>query len=97
MSRSRKKHLIVKDKGIKSHYWKSIRRNWKQHLHTNWDDPDIQFESPKTMINDWDYCDWIYKIHLHPQRNNPFYMNSHSFFSAEYMTTEDNINKYYRK
>lgn len=62
MARSRRKPWL-KDKGLTTReYWKPIRHNWKQHLRQNYLDPDLIFESPKTYINDWDYCDWRYYV-----------------------------------
>jgi hypothetical protein len=62
MSRSRKKPY-VKDKGLTTReYWKPIRHNWKQHLKQNYLDPDLVFESPKSYINDYTYCDWWYIV-----------------------------------
>jgi len=58
MSRSKRKPY-VKDKGLTTReYWKPIRHNWKQHLKQNYLDPDLVFKSPKSIINDYDYCDW---------------------------------------
>lgn len=62
MSRSTKKPYL-KDKGLTTReYWKPIRHNWKQHLKLNYLDPDLIFESPKTYINDYTYCDWCWRV-----------------------------------
>ena len=60
MSRSYRKPYI-KDNGLSTQeYWKPIRRTWKMFLNQNYMDPDINFPSPKSLINDWDYCDYIF-------------------------------------
>lgn len=62
MSRSKKKHAVAKDRGMTTHeYWSTIRHEWKQTLRTNWEDEDIYFRNPKSIINDYNYCDWIYR------------------------------------
>lgn len=47
---------IYKDRG-KEHfiYWKKIRREWKQKLHSR-----KPLRNPKEIINDYDYCDYIF-------------------------------------
>jgi hypothetical protein len=58
MSRSRKKYAIYKDKGFrKNGYWKTIRRIWKQEIHSGKD-----LSNPKAIINDYDYCDYIFAL-----------------------------------
>ena len=62
MSKSTRKPY-VKDKGYStSEYWQVVRHNWKQHLHSNYMDEDLIFRSPKSLVNDYDYCDWRFYI-----------------------------------
>jgi hypothetical protein len=62
MSKSKRKPYI-KDRGLTTQeYWKPIRHNWKQHLKQNYLDPDLNFESPKTYINDYNYCDYWWVV-----------------------------------
>lgn len=58
MSRSRKKNPIIKDNADTGLYWRVIRREWKQKLHRNWDDPDLYLRNRREIINDYDYVDW---------------------------------------
>ncbi len=82
MSRSRRKPYL-KDKGMTTReYWSQVRKNWNQHLKQNYLDPDLNFESPKSIINDWDYCDWI----MNKYKNGRFW----------YLSKENEI-KYSRK
>lgn len=58
MSRS-KRNPYIKDKGMTTkEYWSKIRREWRQDLNQNYMDPDFHPRHPKSIINDWDYCDW---------------------------------------
>jgi len=58
MSRSRKNYAIFKDKGFrKKNYWKTIRRTWRQEIKTGKD-----ISNPRTIINDYDYCDYIISL-----------------------------------
>lgn len=41
-------------------YWQVIRRTWKQELNINKFDEDLYLTSPQTLINDYDYCDWVF-------------------------------------
>ena len=60
MSRSRKK-AIVKDIGHrKREYWRVHRRVNRQLMRTNISDSEFELKSPKELINDYDYCDWIF-------------------------------------
>lgn len=57
MSRSRRKYPIIRDVGyMKSIYWRVIRRIWKHEIQSNKE----VLSNPKELINDYDYCDWIY-------------------------------------
>lgn len=56
MSRSYKK-AIYKDNTGKKTYWRRIRSRWKNLMRSG-ADPE-QLPSEKTIVNDWDYCDYI--------------------------------------
>lgn len=68
MSRSRKKP-IIKDNGFhKDNYWRTVRRVQKSQLSkiprnidvTDLeDDLDVDIPPNKSIVNDYDYCDWI--------------------------------------
>ena len=72
MSRSRKKP-IYKDKGMSVHqYWSTIRHEWKQITNKNYDNDDFYLRDPKSIINDYDYCDYWFEVYVrkvHPRRN----------------------------
>jgi len=62
MSRSRKKYAVSKDSGMTTHkYWSTIRQEWKRTVKVNWCDEDMYLRNPKEIINNWDYCDWVYR------------------------------------
>ena len=92
MSRSKRKPW-VKDKGLTTReYWKPIRSNWKQHLKQNYLDPDLVFESPKSYINDYTYCDWKWLVED----------DEHSHMFSDGTTTmvgssKEDVKKYSRK
>lgn len=56
MSRSYKK-AIGKDNVGKKTYWRRIRSHWKNLMRSG-ADPE-QLPDAKTVINDYDYCDYI--------------------------------------
>ena len=64
MSRSYKK-AIIKDRGLKKLYHRSIRRTYKQKIRIylcsiNMQDiEDIVLPSSKILFNDYDYCDYV--------------------------------------
>lgn len=58
MSRSYKK-AILKDKGMKKTYWRTVRRVINQAVKNSLTNPDIIIPIPKQIINDYDYCDYI--------------------------------------
>lgn len=59
MSRSYKQP-IYKDRGMTTgSYWRVVRHDWKQHLRMNYLDEDLAFRNQKSIINDYDRCDWI--------------------------------------
>ncbi len=64
MSRSRKKSVCIQDNGMYNahEYWRVIRREWKQTLKRNYLDEDLYLRRPQEMINDWDYCDWKWRV-----------------------------------
>jgi hypothetical protein len=63
MSRSKKKPYY-KDNGMSTHeYWRPIRREWKQKLNQNYYKDDFQLRVPKSIIDDYDYCDFILLPH----------------------------------
>ena len=87
MSRSKKKPF-VKDKGhLKRNYWKIVRSVHKQQLKKDWDDPDFVFKNPKSIINDYDYCDWWFEI----------YIDTRIYYHLDFSTTEDDVKKASRK
>lgn len=64
MSRSYKKHPIVKDKGIND-YNKRIRRITNNKITTyinkNIDVTDLTYPNQKELIQEYDICDWIWR------------------------------------
>ena len=94
MSRSRKRP-IIKDVGfMKRDYWKVIRRVHKQEIkkhhhefmYLGWED-DFVLTNPKSIINDYDYCDWISDMESITEKQ----LNKYTFLNKEY------IKKYTRK
>ena len=75
MSRSYKK-AIIKDKGLKDIYWKTIRRRIKQAVNkmllTNPD--EVLLPDPKEIINDYDYSDYTIDYE-HTRSLNYFWYN----------------------
>lgn len=72
MSRSRKK-AIYKDKGFrKKDYWKTVRRVHKVIIQKHKSDfiydyhgdfgKEFNLPNPKSIVNDYDYCDYIYNM-----------------------------------
>lgn len=62
MSRSRKKHPIVKDKSGHTWYNRIIRRRQRQQVKeilTLQDVMDYEISNPKTFVNDYDVCDYV--------------------------------------
>lgn len=56
MSRSRKKHGIVKDKGLRrAEYNRRLRRVNKQKIKEGKDPLQM-----RELINPWDVCDWVF-------------------------------------
>jgi hypothetical protein len=92
MSRSYRKPFI-KDKPRNQKrttlYWKPIRHNWRQHLKQNYLDHDLNFESPKTYINDYDYCDYWFEIYIDKEKDNKM-TNFRGW-------TKEDVKKYSRK
>lgn len=64
MTRSRKQD-IVKDRprNIKKStlYWRRVRRVWKQLKSELLKGEEVDFKSPKSIINDYDYSDYIFR------------------------------------
>lgn len=60
MSRSRKKVAIVKDSGKAIRYWRTVRRRINTVIHSNRNLDELELPNPKTIVNDYDYHDWIY-------------------------------------
>ena len=72
MSRSRKKHPIVKDKSGHTWYNRIIRRRQRQQVKeilTLQDVMDYEISNPKTFVNDYDVCDYV----MHMGRLNRFW------------------------
>lgn len=90
MSRSYKK-AIIKDRPRNykksSLYWRRVRRVQKQALKQNKDIPN-----PKTIVNDYDYCD--YKLDYEYIRSYGYFWYN-NLFDTE--THRNNINKLKRK
>lgn len=90
MSRSYKK-AIIKDRPRNykksSLYWRKVRRVQKQALKQNKDIPN-----PKTIVNDYDYCD--YKIDYEYDRSYGYFWYN-NLFGTE--THRKNVNKFKRK
>lgn len=64
MSRSRKKHAIVKDKTGRW-YNRIIRRHQNQEIRgikTLADLMDYRISHPYEIVNQWDICDWIFRF-----------------------------------
>lgn len=76
MSRSRKKPYY-KDNGLSTHeYWSVIRHEWKQKVNEEfkrntpflayWEtfdfDGTFELRNPKEIINDYDYCDYVFHV-----------------------------------
>ena len=56
------KRPIYKDKGhLKSIYWRIIRRHIRQKIKTMEDSTELELPNPKVIINDYDYCDYIFR------------------------------------
>lgn len=86
MSRSRKK-AIVKDKADKQGYWRIIRSRTKNAIRSCKNYEDLEVPHPRTIYNDWDYCDWVNKI-------------EYDSFISDWYTYEDLLNdreRYRRK
>ena len=66
MSRSRKKHNIIKDKGgvTKSNHNRKVRRKTKIILNSNEDFDEMIFPTKKGMeiTNQYDMCDYIFRM-----------------------------------
>lgn len=64
MTRSRKQD-IVKDRprNIKKStlYWRRVRRVWKQLKGELLRGEEVDFKSPKSIINDYDYSDYVFR------------------------------------
>jgi len=59
MSRSRRKPYY-KDCGMTTHeYWSTIRHEWKQKLNQNYYKDDFYLRNPKSIHDDYNYCDFI--------------------------------------
>lgn len=94
MSKSRKKP-IIKDVGfMKRDYWRVVRRVHKQEIrkqkrdfsYLGWED-DFVLKNPKSIINDYDYCDWRSEMESITEKQ----LNKYTFIDKEY------IEKYTRK
>nr|DAW84533.1 MAG TPA: hypothetical protein [Caudoviricetes sp.] len=62
MSRSRKKHAIIKDKTGHSWYNRCIRRRHRQQVKailTLQDVMDYELINPKALVNDYNVCDYV--------------------------------------
>ncbi len=76
MSRSTKKHPILKDKTGHTWYNRIIRRRQKQQVKdilTLKDVMDYEISNPKTFINDYDVCDWIMNMERLNHRWNRYF------------------------
>jgi len=74
MSRSRKKP-IIKDKPRNykrtSLYWRTIRRAWNNEIKSSkfWDE-DFSFTNPKSIYDQYSYCDYIFRIYVDKEKDN---------------------------
>lgn len=62
MARSRRRPYYKDKRMTTQEYWQRIRSNWKQNLRVNYMDPDLNFESPKSIVNDYDYSDYWFFV-----------------------------------
>jgi len=102
MSRS-KKAPCYKDRGMpKSMYNRVVRHNWNQELKINWYKEDLEFQNPKTMINDYTFSDYKFCKQVDPLIK-PFFYEYDPIKDADairhylFRTTEDDVKKYQRK
>ena len=84
MSRSRKKHPVIKDNANTGEYWRPIRREWKQMLKKHWDNPDLHLRNRREIQHDWDFWDWTWYDYVdeehkkHPERSH------HDYYGTTY-------------
>ncbi len=91
MSRSRKKPF-VKDRGMSTkEYWSRIRREWRQQLKHNYSDPDFTLRNPKSIINDYDYCDYWFYVEVSPENKRGLWWSNYRGWN------EEDVKKYSRK
>lgn len=70
MSDSVRKNLVLKDTGfMKKLYWRLVRRVWKNKLSNSISNDSIDeltLPHNNTIVNHYDYCDWIYRCSKTP-------------------------------
>jgi len=87
MSRSFKKPIIKdKDKSRNKILNRIVRRRLRQVLNTSDNLENLELPNPKTIVNDYTYCDWI---------NSPLWWGITKYYTREQLE-EDKI-KYSRK
>lgn len=95
MSRSRKK-AILKDKPKNqkrtSFYWRIVRSAIKNVIRSCKNYEDLEIPDPKTIVNDYDYCD--YKIDYEYDRSSGYF-----WYADKYGLEEHNkwVKKFKRK
>ena len=84
MSRS-VKLPIIKDRGLTTQeYWSKIRREWKQTLHKYHLDEDLYLRNPKSIVNDYDKCDYIINYEYN-NKNRNFWLNGISIKETKWL------------
>lgn len=59
MSRSRKKNPVIKDRGLKDLYWRTIRKRHKADIFAG-----RPLSNPKEVVNDYTYCDYKFNHYM---------------------------------
>lgn len=91
MSRSKRKPYY-KDRGMYTHdYWSKIRHEWKQKTNENYYKDDFDLRHPRSIINDYDYCDYWWIIEVDPRNKRGL------FWSNNLGWNEDDVKKWSRK
>ena len=76
---------------MKTHeYWSIIRHEWKQTVNQNYLNDDFDLRHPRSIINDYDYCDYWFIVEVDPR-------NKSRFFESDYGWSEDDVKKWSRK
>jgi hypothetical protein len=107
MSRSRKKHPVVKGGGYmkRRDYWGKVRRNWKMttkkyELRYNSSfDNQLEYEHPYNLTNQWDVIDYRSYVYIDPEFKKDFdYIPDHWYYrSIRFKIDHESMKKWYRK